>query len=68
MTWLTEERRRWAYAVVIALLGVLASYGIIELDGVALWVTLAGAVLGIGSSGLAVTHVGAYGLDDPHEA
>lgn len=55
---LTEQQRRWAYGVVIAALAVLAFYGVLELDGIALWTVLAAAVLGIPAQSLALSNVG----------
>lgn len=56
---LSESQRKWAYGVVIAGLAILAFYGIVNLEGVALWSVLAAAVLGIPSNALAAKHVGA---------
>lgn len=56
---LPEAQRRWAYGVVIAALAVLAFYGVLELEGIALWSVLAAAVLGIPAQSLALSNVGA---------
>lgn len=55
-TILTPQVRSWLYGVVTATLAVLVLYGVIsegDLDG---WLALAGAVLGIVSSGTATAY------------
>ena len=44
---LSREARKWAYGVVVAALLVIGGYEIVTEGQVALWTTLAAAVLGI---------------------
>lgn len=58
MNWFNRARnRKWLYAVTAAVLGVLAMYGIVSEEQVPLWLSLAGAVLGIASPAVALGHV-----------
>lgn len=41
--------RRWIYGIGITAAPVLVAYGLVEADKVPLWVSLLGAVLGIGN-------------------
>lgn len=41
--------RRWIYGIGVAVAPVLVAYGIIEADKVPLWVSLLGALVGIGN-------------------
>ena len=45
--WFTEEHRRGLYVVVVALMPLLAAYNIVQSEHVALWTTLAQAILGL---------------------
>ena len=54
---LSREARKWAYGVVVAALLVIGGYEIVTEGQVALWSTLAAAVLGISSSGLAAANL-----------
>ena len=56
---LTEAQRRWAYGVAVAAFAVLAFYGVLTLEGVAMWTVLVAAVLGIPTNALAAKNVGA---------
>lgn len=56
---LTESQRRWAYGVAVAAFAVLAFYGVLTLEGVAMWTVLVAAVLGIPTNALAARNVGA---------
>jgi len=48
-----EKTRAWIYRITTALVPVLTGYGVIEDSKAALWLGLAGAVLGFGVSALA---------------
>jgi len=48
-----EKTRAWIYRITTALVPVLTGYGVIEDSKAALWLGLAGAVLGFGASALA---------------
>lgn len=52
-TWLTSQRRQYAYAVVSVLLTVLVAYKLIDPTAVPLWLNVAGTVLGLGVAGTA---------------
>ena len=54
---LSREARKWAYGVVVAALLVIGGYEIVTEGQVALWSTLAAAVLGISGSGLAAANL-----------
>jgi len=41
--------RKWIYGVGVALAPVFVAYGIVEADKVPLWVSLLGAIVGIGN-------------------
>jgi len=56
MTWLTEQRRAYAYRVALAVLAVLTAYGILGPEDVGVWTGVAAAVLGLGSAGLATAN------------
>lgn len=60
----TETQRRWVYGIVIAALPILAAYGVLGPDEAPMWVALAAAALGVGSSSVAAAHVGESGVDD----
>lgn len=47
--------RQYLYGVLIPGLGVLMGYGIIDGNQAALWLSLGGAVLGLGTATIAVT-------------
>lgn len=44
--WLTPNVRRWAYAVITALVPLLVIYGQLEHEAAPLWLALAASVLG----------------------
>ena len=54
---LGREARKWAYGVVVAALLVIGGYEIVTEGQVALWSTLAAAILGISGSGLAAANL-----------
>ena len=54
---LSREARKWAYGVVVAALLVIGGYEIVTDGQVALWTTLAAAILGISGSGLAAANL-----------
>lgn len=54
---LSREARKWAYGVVVAALLVIGGYEIVTEGQVALWSTLAAAILGISGSGLAAANL-----------
>ena len=49
----TPASRQWLYGIVVAALPVLVVLGLVNSEDVALWLALAGAVLGIGATGTA---------------
>ena len=51
LNWLTPSVRRWAYAVITALVPLLVAYGIVEDMTAPLWLALATALLGFGTAG-----------------
>lgn len=53
----SPKTRLWLYGVVIAALAILVGYGIVDQGHAGLWLTLAAAVLGLGSTGLAAANV-----------
>lgn len=58
MNWFNRARnRKWLYGVTVAVLVILAGYGVISDDQVPLWLALAGAVLGIASPAMALGHM-----------
>lgn len=58
MRWFNKARnRKWLYGVTIAVLAILAAYGLLEDAQVPLWATLAAVVLGVGSPAVALGHV-----------
>lgn len=58
MHWFSKARnRKWLYGVTVAVLGLLAVYGVVSEDQVPLWLALAGAVLGIASPAMAMGHM-----------
>lgn len=54
----TIETRKWIYNIAIAVLGLLVGYGILTQELAALWLILAGAVIGI-----ARVNTGAAGVE-----
>lgn len=68
MTWFDRAaHRKWLYAVTAAVLGVLAVYGIVSEEQVPLWLSLAGAVLGVASPAAALTHMSPDPGDEPDD-
>ena len=63
MQHLTEARRTWLYGIIGAAVPLLLGYGVLAPEHVTLWLNLAAAVLAVGSSTLAATHVGESGVD-----
>ena len=67
---LTPERRKAVYAVVAALLGCGAVYGLASPDQVSAWLNVADKVLGLIALVLAASHTGgvyeapSYGVKD----
>lgn len=51
-----ERTRAWIYRIATALVPVLTGYGVVEESKAALWLGLAGAVLGFGASLMASAH------------
>lgn len=54
LAWLTPARRRWLYAILVALAPLAVAYGIVEQDQAALWLAVASTVL---LGGTAIAHV-----------
>ena len=50
LDWLTPGVRRWAYAVITALVPLLVVYGVLEAETAPLWAALAASVLGTGTA------------------
>lgn len=50
--WLTPARRAWLYRLLTVVVPVLIAYGVVDGAQAALWVALAGAVLGTGTAAL----------------
>lgn len=58
MNWFNRAKnRKWLYGVTAAVLAVLTVYGVVSEEQVPLWLSLAGAVLGIASPAVALGHV-----------
>lgn len=55
-TILTPKVRSWLYGVVTAALAILVVYGVISEGEVSVWLALAGALLGVVSSGTATAY------------
>lgn len=53
--------RKYLYGVGIAVLAVLAVYGVVGKEELPTWVLLVGAVFGVGTNGLAIANVPARG-------
>lgn len=54
---LSEKNRSWLYGIVVAVLPILAVYGLVTQDQIGQWLTLAAALLGTASAGLAQANV-----------
>lgn len=52
------KTRRWLYGIAVAVVPLLTVYGIVAESDVALWIGLAGAVLGTGAPALAAANTG----------
>lgn len=50
--------RRWLYGIAVAVIPILTVYGIVAESDAALWIGLAGAVLGTGVPALAAVNTG----------
>lgn len=50
--WFTPRVRQWFYGVLTMAMPLLIGYGVLDNQQAALWVALAGAVLGLGTAGL----------------
>jgi hypothetical protein len=48
--------RRWLYGVVVAMIPVLVLFGLISPESVQLWLNLAAAILGLGTTALATAN------------
>lgn len=68
MRWFNRARnRKWLYGVTVAVLAVLAGYGVVSDDQVPLWLALAGAVLGIASPAMALGHMSPDPGEEPDD-
>lgn len=68
MHWFNKARnRKWLYGVTVAVLAVLAGYGVISDDQVPLWLALVGAVLGIASPAMALGHMSPDPGEEPDD-
>lgn len=54
--WLSESTRAWLYRVASATVPLLVAYGVVADSTAALWLGLAGALLGTGATTLAAVH------------
>ena len=50
--------RRWLYGIAVAVVPLLVIYGVVAESDAALWIGLAGAVLGSGAPALAAANTG----------
>ncbi len=50
VSWLTPQVRTWVYGVLTCAVPLLIAYGILDEVTAALWLALAGAVLGLGTA------------------
>lgn len=50
---MSEKTRAYIYRISVAALPVLVAYGVLAENQVAMWLGLAGAVLGVGTNALA---------------
>ena len=48
--------RRYLYGVVVALIPVLVAFGVVSPDSVQVWLNVAAAVLGLGTTTLAIAN------------
>lgn len=62
---MTEATRAWIYRVVFAALGLGLVYGIINSENIDDWILLVGAVLGVGTNGLASLHTSTKRPEQP---
>lgn len=53
---LDEKARAYLYRVALVVLVVLVAYGVLEEDQVPVWTEVVGAVLAVGSAGLATVN------------
>ena len=60
------ETRRWVYGIAVAAVPLLVAYGVIAESDAALWVGLAGAVLGTGVPALAAANTDVPAERDPN--
>ena len=68
MRWFNRARiRKWLYGVTVAVIAVLARYGVVSDDQVPLWMALAGAVLGIASPAMALGHMSPDPGEEPDD-
>lgn len=44
----SEPTRAWIYRILVAAIPILIAYGVLDAEDAALWVALAGALLGFG--------------------
>lgn len=58
--------RRWLYGIAVAVVPILTVYGIIAESDAALWIGLAGAVLGTGVPALAAANTDTTPERDPN--
>lgn len=58
--------RRWIYGIAVAAVPLLVAYGVIAESDAALWIGLAGALLGTGVPALAAANTGVPQERDPN--
>jgi peptidoglycan/LPS O-acetylase OafA/YrhL len=51
------ERRKWFYALALAVIALLTGYDLLSPEQAPLWIALAAAVLGIGAPALALANM-----------
>lgn len=59
---MTPERRNLLYKILAAVAPLMAAYGVISDQEVALWLALAGVLLGAGGNALAAAHTPTFHL------
>lgn len=53
---MSEAKRAWLYRISVGLIPLLVAYGVVAEGTAGLWLGLAGAILGAGTSGLAAAN------------
>ncbi len=53
---MSEAKRAYFYRIALAVMALAAAIGVVKGDDLPLWINIVGAVLGIGSAGLATAN------------